>query len=102
MKKKFGDDLQDAERPFGAAIRGVYLYKAAVEKAGSHRCRRRSSRRLPRCLRRSARQIQMNKQRHAPLTMYLGQVQADGTVKIVESFKNVDPGEQCPNLKSIV
>ena len=26
--------------------------------------------------------IQMNKQRHAPLTMYLGQVQADGSVKV--------------------
>jgi branched-chain amino acid transport system substrate-binding protein len=43
--------------------------------------------------------IQMNKQRHTPLTMYLGQVHADGTVKVIESFKNVDPGEQCPALK---
>ena len=43
--------------------------------------------------------IQMNKQRHAPLTMYLGQVQKDGSIKLLETFKNVDPGEQCPNLK---
>ncbi len=43
--------------------------------------------------------IRMNKQRHTPLTMYLGQVQADGSVKVIESFKNVDPGEQCPALK---
>ena len=43
--------------------------------------------------------IQMNKQRHAPLTMYLGQVQADGSVQgLIETFENVDPGEQCPNL----
>ena len=41
----------------------------------------------------------MNKQRHAPLTMYLGQVQKDGSVKVLETFKDVDPGEQCPNLK---
>ena len=46
--------------------------------------------------------IQMNKQRHAPLTMYLGQVQKDGSVKILESFKNVDPGAQCPNARSAV
>jgi branched-chain amino acid transport system substrate-binding protein len=38
----------------------------------------------------------MDKQRHAPLTMYLGQVQADGSVKVIQSFSNVDPGAQCP------
>jgi len=37
----------------------------------------------------------MDKQRHAPLTMYLGQVQADGSVKVIQSFPNVDPGAQC-------
>ena len=41
----------------------------------------------------------MSKQHHAPLTMYLGQVQADGSVKVASTFKDVDPGEQCPNLK---
>jgi len=44
--------------------------------------------------------IDMSKQHHAPLTMYLGQVQADGSVKVIKSFPNVDPGAQCPNLKS--
>ena len=43
--------------------------------------------------------IQMSKQHHAPLTMYLGEVQADGSVTVIDSFKDVDPGEQCPNLK---
>jgi len=32
--------------------------------------------------------------------MYLGQVQADGGVRVIKSFANVDPGEQCPNLKN--
>jgi branched-chain amino acid transport system substrate-binding protein len=40
----------------------------------------------------------MDKQRHAPLTMYLAQVQPDGGIKLIKSFANVDPGEQCPNL----
>jgi branched-chain amino acid transport system substrate-binding protein len=31
--------------------------------------------------------------------MYLGQVQGDGSVKVITTFMNVDPGEQCPNLK---
>jgi urea transport system substrate-binding protein len=40
----------------------------------------------------------MNKQHHAPLTMYLGQVQKDGSVKMLDTFKDVDPGAQCPKL----
>ena len=43
--------------------------------------------------------IKMDKQHHAALTMYLGQVQGDGSVKVVGTFKDVDPGEQCPKLK---
>jgi branched-chain amino acid transport system substrate-binding protein len=77
----------------------IYLYKAAVEKAGSTEADKvvpalaQVSFDGPRGM------IQMNKQRHAPLNMYLGQVQADGSVKVIETFKNVDPGDQCPNLK---
>jgi hypothetical protein len=26
-------------------------------------------------------------------------VQKDGSVKVLETFKDVDPGDQCPNLK---
>ncbi|WP_411962289.1 substrate-binding protein [Mesorhizobium sp. CA4] len=42
--------------------------------------------------------VQMSKQRHAPLTMYLAQVNAQGDTTIIKSHPNVDPGEQCPNL----
>jgi branched-chain amino acid transport system substrate-binding protein len=41
----------------------------------------------------------MGHEHHAPLTMYLGQVQSDGGVKVIQTFPNVDPGEQCPKLK---
>jgi branched-chain amino acid transport system substrate-binding protein len=40
----------------------------------------------------------MNKQRHTPLDMYLAEVQADGSVRILETARGVDPGAQCPNL----
>jgi branched-chain amino acid transport system substrate-binding protein len=40
----------------------------------------------------------MSKQRHAPLTMYLAQVNAQGDTTIIKSHPNVDLGEQCPNL----
>lgn len=42
--------------------------------------------------------VQMSKQRHAPLTMYLAQVNAQRDTNIIKSYPNVDPGDQCPNL----
>jgi branched-chain amino acid transport system substrate-binding protein len=41
----------------------------------------------------------MNQQHHAALNMHLGQVQADGSVKVLKKFEHVSPGEQCPKLK---
>jgi branched-chain amino acid transport system substrate-binding protein len=31
--------------------------------------------------------------------MYLGEVQADGSVKVIQKFPDVSPGNQCPDLK---
>jgi branched-chain amino acid transport system substrate-binding protein len=98
MAEKFGADLKTPNDLSVPEYEAVYLYKAAVEKAGSTD----SAKVLaalgtvsftgPRGL------VTMDKQHHAPLTMYLGQVQADGSVKVVKSFPNVDPGAQCPKL----
>lgn len=99
MQKKFGADLKTPNDLSVPQYEAVYLYKAAVEKAGTTAAEKvipalaTVSFEGPRGL------IQMSKQRHAPLTMYLGQVQKDGGIKLLESFKNVDPGNQCPNLK---
>lgn len=98
MKQKFGSNLKTPNDLSVPQYEAVYLYKAAVEKAGTTAADKVIpalaivSFEGPRGL------IQMNKQRHAPLTMYLGQVQKDGGIKLLESFKNVDPGEQCPKL----
>ena len=43
--------------------------------------------------------IQMDKEHHAPLTIYLGQVGSDGSESLISTFKDVDPGDQCPRLK---
>lgn len=99
MQKKFGTNLKTPNDLSVPQYEGIYLYKAAVEKAGTTASDKvipalaAVSFEGPRGL------IQMNKQHHAPLTMYLGQVQKDGAIKLLESFKNVDPGEQCPKLK---
>jgi urea transport system substrate-binding protein len=98
MEKKFGDDLKTPNDLSVPQYEAIYLYKAAVEKAGSTD---------PQAVIDALGQvsftgprgdIQMNKQRHTPLTMYLGQVKEDGSVAVIQSFKNVDPGDQCPQF----
>ena len=99
MQKKFGGDLKTPNDLSVPEYEGVYLYKAAVEKAKSTKADAVIKALAEVSFEGPRGTIQMSKQRHAPLTMYLGQVQADGSVKVLDSFKNVDPGDQCPKLK---
>ena len=99
MQKKFGDKLKTPNDLSVPEYEAVYAYKAAVEKVKSTE----ADKVIPALAEvkfdgpRGV--VQMSKQRHAPLTMYLGQVQKDGSIKLLASFKDVDPGNQCPNLK---
>lgn len=98
MQKKFGSDLKTPNDLSVPQYEAVYLYKAAVEKAGSTDANKVIAA-LPTVKFDGPRGlIQMSKQHHSPLTMYLGQVQKDGNIKLLQSFKNVDPGDQCPKL----
>jgi urea transport system substrate-binding protein len=98
-KQKFGAELKTPNDLSVPEYEAVYLYKLAVEKAGTTEASK-VIEALPTVSFTGPRgAIQMSKQHHAPLTMYLGQVQADGGVKVAAKFDNVDPGEQCPNLK---
>ena len=99
MQKKFGDKLKTPNDLSVPQYEAVYLYKAAVEKAGSTDAEKVVTALATVKTEGPRGTIQMNKQRHAPLTMYLGQVQKDGGIKLLETFKDVDPGEQCPKLK---
>jgi urea transport system substrate-binding protein len=99
MKKKFGADLKTPNDLSVPEYEGVYLYKAAVEKAKTTKADAVIKALAEVSFEGPRGTIQMSKQRHAPLTMYLGQAQADGSVKVLDSFKNVDPGDQCPKLK---
>lgn len=99
MQKKFGADLKTPNELSEPQYEAFYLFKAAVEKVGSTDAAQvikalgEVSFNGPRGT------VQMNKSRHTPLSMRLGQVQANGSVKILETFANVDPGAQCPNIK---
>ncbi|MEJ8848310.1 substrate-binding protein [Variovorax rhizosphaerae] len=98
MTKKFGADLETPNELSEPQYEAFYLYKAAVEKVGSTD----SAKVIPALAEVSfdgpRGKVQMNKSRHTPLSMRLGQVQPDGSIKILETFANVDPGAQCPNV----
>ena len=99
LRARFGADAKTANELSEPQYEGFFLYKAAVEKAGSVDAAKvvaalgEVAFDGPRGL------VQMDRQRHAALSMRLGQVQADGSIKILQTFDKVDPGAQCPNLK---
>jgi urea transport system substrate-binding protein len=99
IAKRFGSDAKTPNDLSVPEYDAVYLYKAAVEKAGSFD----TDKVIPALAQVSfdgpRGRIQMNKERHTPLSMYLAQVQGDGGVKVIASYKDVDPGAQCPGVK---
>ena len=99
MTKKFGADLKTPNELSEPQYEAFYLYKAAVEKVGAV-----DKDKIIKALGEVAYtgprgEVSMNKSRHAPLAMRLGQIQAGGAIKILQTFKGVDPGAQCPDLK---
>jgi len=96
MKKKFGSDLKTPNELSVPEYDAFYSYKAAVEKAGStdHKAVIKALGEVEAQGPRGT--IKMDPHnRHADLDMYLGQVQSDGSVKLVSSIKNVPAGKQC-------
>jgi len=98
LKDKFGDKAETPNELSVPQYDAVHLYALAVKKAGTT-----DTDAVVKALSEVAFDgprgtVQMSKQRHAPLTMYLAQVNAAGDTTIIKSYADVDPGEQCPNL----
>ncbi|WP_029585730.1 substrate-binding protein [Bradyrhizobium sp. URHD0069] len=99
MKKKFGAELKTPNALSQQEYDGVHAYAMAVEKAGTTNADA-VIKALPTVAFKGPRgPVQMNKQHHAPLPIYLAQVQADGKTKVLKDFGLIDPGDQCPKLK---
>jgi urea transport system substrate-binding protein len=89
--------------PFGSALnspawyRGIYLWKAAVEKAGSTKLDKVNAAingaSYKRLIGGPARMIPGS--RHCQLTMYLGEMQADGSVRTLKNLGSQRPAGQC-------
>lgn len=96
---RFGQDLKAPNELSVPQYEAFFLYKAAAERAKSTdpekvvKALAEVSYKGPRGV------VQMNKSRHTPMAMRLGQVRSDGSVRVIETFPSVDPGEQCPSIK---
>jgi len=97
-KAKFGSKLETPNELSVPQYEGIHAYAAAVQKAGSTDAAKVVKELAKVSVQGPRGTITMNKQHHAPLTMYLGRVKRDGSVEVIKSFPNVDPGEQCPHL----
>jgi ABC-type branched-subunit amino acid transport system substrate-binding protein len=99
MRKRFGNDLKIPNELSEPQYEAFFLYKAAVEKAGST-----DPAKVIKVLREVSFDgprgpVSMDKSRHTPLSMRLGRIRPDGSVAILQTFPDVDPGVQCPNIK---
>ena len=96
MQKKFGTELKTPNDLSVPEYEAVYAYKAAVEKAGSTEQAKVLKALGEISVEGPRGTIAMSKEHHAPLTMYLGQVQADGGVKVIKSFPECRSGRAVP------
>lgn len=96
MLVRFGAELKPPNELSVPQYEAFFLYKAAVESVRSTDAQQvlkalaEVSYHGPRGV------VRMNRSRHAPLPMQLGQVRSDGSVRILQTFADVDPGPQCP------
>ena len=99
MSKRFGAEMKTPNDLSVPQYEAVWAYKLAADKAGALDTDKVLKALAEVTVNGPRGAIKMDKQHHAALSMYMGQVQSDGSVKILETFKDVAPGAQCPNLK---
>ncbi|WP_294738928.1 substrate-binding protein [uncultured Pseudomonas sp.] len=99
LSQKFSGNLSTPNELSEPQYEAFFLYKAAVEKANTTdstavvAALKEVSIVGPRGV------VQMNASRHTPLAMRLGQIQSDGSIRILDTQEAVSPGIQCPDLK---
>jgi branched-chain amino acid transport system substrate-binding protein len=98
LRKKFGDKTETPNELSVPQYDAVHLYALAAKKAETTDTDAVVAALSEVTFQGPRGAIQMSKQRHAPLTIYLAQVGATGETKIIKTYENVDPGDQCPNL----
>lgn len=98
LKGKFGDKMELPNFLSVPQYNGIHLMALAIEKAGSTDSAA-IIKALPTVIFDGpSGATQMDRQHHAALNMYVGEVQSDGSTKVVQDLGLVEPGDQCPNL----
>ena len=92
---RFGVDAKPPNELSVPQYEAFFLYKAAVERAQTT-----DSEKVIEALSEVSftgprGRVQMNRSRHTPLSMRLAQMRSDGTIRILETYANIDPGVQC-------
>ena len=98
MLVRFGADLKAPNELSVPQYEAFFQYKAAVEAAGGTDAARVVKALGEVTVTGPRGTLRMDKGRHTPLPMRLGQVRSDGSIRILETFASVDPGAQCPGL----
>lgn len=98
MLVRFGAELMAPNELSVPQYEAFFQYKAAVEAAGSTDAAKVLKALGEVTVTGPRGTLRMDKERHTPLPMRLGQVRSDGSIRILETFASVDPGAQCPGL----
>lgn len=98
LKAEYGSDAHTPNALTVPQYEGVHLMANAIDEAGSTD---------PKAILKAlpnvsfdgpSGTVQIDEQHHAAVTVYLGEVQGDGTTKVIDDFGRVSPGKQCPDL----
>ena len=99
MLVRFGADLKAPNELSVPQYEAFFQYKAAVEAAGSTDAAKVLKALGEVTITGPRGTLQMGKGRHTPLSMRLGQVRSDGSIRILETYASVNPGPQCPQME---
>ncbi|MDE2572071.1 MAG: substrate-binding protein [bacterium] len=98
MKRMFGSKLLTPNDLSEPEYDGVYAYAMAIERAKDLDADA-VMKALPEIAFKGPRGVvQMNKEHHAALPIYLAQIQRNGESKVIKSFGLISPSNQCPHL----
>jgi len=99
LAQKFAGNLSTPNELSEPQYEAFFLYKAAVEKANSTDSAAVVEALSDVSIAGPRGVVRMNASRHTPLAMRLGQIQSDGSIRILATQEGVSPGIQCPNIK---
>jgi urea transport system substrate-binding protein len=99
MKAKFGDKMETPNFLSVPTYDGIHAYALAAAKAGAVTSDAIIAA-LPEVSFTGPRgPVRIDQQHHAALSVSVGQVQGDGSIKILKNLGLIDSGNQCPDLK---